>query len=269
MTRLAVGQVPIDVDDAAGTWRAAADAIEQAADAGAEVLVLPELVSTGSSFRDAAEATDRAEPVSGRTVEALHELSERHHLVLIAGFCESSGLDRPYNSAVLIDDGALLACYRKTHLWDTEKLLFTPGTEPPPVVACRVGRIGLAICYDLEIPEVTRRLARERAQLLTAPANWPLLPKPAGERAIEVAKAQAAAAQNRVPVAVADRCGSDRGCDWTGGSVICDVSGYPVAEAALGKPDVVWADVDLRAADDKSLGPHNDAFDDLRPELYR
>ena len=67
---------------------------------------------------------------------------------------------------------------------------------------------------------------------------------------------------------MADRCGTDRGERFTGGSVICDLSGYPLAEAPIGRPDVVCADVDPALADDKRLGPHNDAFDDLRPELY-
>ena len=61
------------------------------------------------------------------------------------------------------------------------------------MVATSVGRIGLVVCYDLEFPEVTRRLALEDAQIVVAPANWPLLGKPAGERPVEVAKAQAAA----------------------------------------------------------------------------
>ncbi|MFP5281838.1 MAG: nitrilase-related carbon-nitrogen hydrolase [Actinomycetes bacterium] len=266
MIRIAVGQVALDVDDPVGTWQAVTGAVERAA--GADLVVLPELTATGGGFTDAAEATARAEPVTGPTVTALRELSARHRCALVAGFAETSGKDRPYNSAVPIDRGALLACYRKTHLWDREKVLFTPGTQAPPVVESSVGRVGMVVCYDLEFPEVARRLARQGAQIITAPANWPLLPKPAGERPIETAKAQAAAAQNKVFIAIADRCGTDRGQRWTGGSVICDVSGYPLAEARIGRPDVVWAAVDPALADDKRLGPHNDAFGDLRPELY-
>jgi predicted amidohydrolase len=266
--RVAVGQLPIDIDNPAATWQGVVEAVERAAGGGADLVVLPELVSTGSTFADAAEATGRAEPITGPTVRGLSELSDRHGCVLVSGFAETSGADRPYNSAVLIDRGAVLACYRKTHLWDREKLLFTPGAEAPPVVDTSVGRIGLVICYDLEFPEVTRRLAAQGAQVITAPANWPLLPKPDGERPIEIAKAQAAAAQNKVFVAVADRCGTDRGERWTGGSVICDLSGYLLAEATIGRPDVVCAAIDPALTDDKRLGPHNDAFADLRPELY-
>lgn len=268
MTRLAVAQVPLDIDDPTGTWSSVVAAVERAAAAGADLVVLPELVSTGATFANAAEATDRAETLTGPTVTALRGLSARHGVVLAAGFDETSGLDRPYNSAVLVDGGEVIAHYRKTHLWDREKVLFTSGDQPPPVVGTRVGRIGLVVCYDLEFPEVTRRLARQGAQIIAAPANWPLLPKPAGERPIETVKAQAAAAQNRVFIALADRCGVDRGESWTGGSVICDIGGYLLAEARIGEPDVGFAEIDPDLADDKSLGPYNDAFADLRPELY-
>ena len=106
----------------------------------------------------------------GPTVTALRELSARHGVVLVAGFNETSGQDRPYNSAVVIDRGELPTGYRKTHPGDREKLLFTPGDQPPPVVSTSVGRVGLVVCYDLEFPEVTRRLALEEAQIVVAPA---------------------------------------------------------------------------------------------------
>lgn len=269
MVRVAAAQVAIDVDDPDATWRGAVQLLTQAVSEGADLVVLPELVTTGSGFADAAEATRRAEPLDGPTVTALRELSAEHGIVLAAGFNETSGLDRPYNSAVVLDRGELLTCYRKTHLWDREKLLFTPGDQPPPLVETGVGRIGLMVCYDLEFPEVTRQLALQGAQILVAPANWPLLGKPAGERPVEVAKAQAAAAQNKTYVVVADRCGADRGEAYTGGSVISDLTGYLLAEAVVEQPGVIAAEIDPALTDDKRLGPHNDAFADLRPELYR
>ena len=268
MVRVAAAQVAIDVDEPEATWRQTVTLLEQAVADGADLVVLPELVTSGSGFADAAEATRRAESVTGPTVTALRELSAEHGIVLVAGFNEASGLDRPYNSAVVLDRGELLSCYRKTHLWDREKLLFTPGDQSPPVVETSVGRIGLMVCYDLEFPEVTRRLALEGAQILVAPANWPLLGKPAGERPVEVAKAQAAAAQNKVYVVVADRCGADRGEAYTGGSVICDVTGYLLAEAMIEQPGLIAAAIETAQADDKRIGPHNDVFTDLRPELY-
>lgn len=265
---VAAVQISLALDDPGQTWDTITESVAEAAAAGADLVVLPELATTGSAFRDAAEARDRAEPVPGPAVDRLCELARQHRVVLVAGTCESSSGEKPYNSAVVIEDGRLLACYRKTHLWDAEHLIFVPGSDPPPVVPTRVGRLGVAICYDLELPEVPRRLAEAGAQILVAPANWPLLPKSERERPIEVAKAQAAAAANAVFVVVADRCGTERGFPWTGGSLICDTSGYPLAGPQLGEPGRLTATLDPAAADDKRLGPHNDAMADRRPELY-
>ena len=68
---------------------------------------------------------------------------------------------------------------------------------------------------------------------------------PAGERPVEVTKAQAAAAVNRVAVAVADRCGTERGQAWFGASLICGPDGYLRAGPAAGEQALLVADVDL------------------------
>jgi len=270
VTRLAVCQVAVAIDDLEATRSALVTAVTEAAGQGAELVVVPELVGTGYLFRDAAEARSRAEPIGGPSARLLQDLSAEHDLMLVAGWCEESGQDRPYNSAVLVDRGDLLAVYRKTHLWDREKLIFTPGERPPPVVQTRFGRIAVMLCYDLEFPEMVRDAALQGAHLVTVPSNWPDLGLvPPGERPIEVVKAQTAAACYRVAVAVADRCGPERGGRWTGGRVICGPDGCPVAGPARGEPVALVAEVDLLASEDKRLGEHNDAIADRRPELYR
>ena len=268
MTRVAACQVAIDIDDPAATRTRLDNAVTSAVGDGAELVVLPELSICGGTFSSSAEAAYRAEPADGPAVTWYRELAERHGIVLVAGFCEH-GPKRPFNSAVLVDRGELRTIYRKTHLWGTEKEIFTPGDDPPPVVDTSLGRVGVVICYDLEVSEVPRALALRGAQLIAAPANWPLLDRPEGERPAEVFKAQAAAGANRVGVVVADRCGIERGQEWIGGSLICGLEGYPLTGPLCGDQAVLVADLDLTAALDKRIGPYNDVFADLRPELYR
>jgi 5-aminopentanamidase len=134
-----------------------------------------------------------------------------------------------FNSAALIDPGGLRSVYRKAHLWDAENLLFSSGSTPPPVVSTAYGRIGMLICYDLEIPEWVRLPAMDGAQLLCAPVNWPAFRRPDGERPAEVVRVQADAAVNRMFIAACDRTGRERGIDWVGGSVIVDADGWPLA----------------------------------------
>jgi predicted amidohydrolase len=128
-----------------------------------------------------------------------------------------------------VDASGTLAVYRKAHLWDAEKLIFTPGDEPPPVLDLPFGRVGLMICYDLEFPEWVRLPALAGADVIAAPVNWPASPVPPGERPAEIIRAQADAAVNGCFIAVADRCQDERGVGWVGGTVIIGPDGYPLA----------------------------------------
>ena len=268
MTRVAVCQLRIDIDDPAGTRRAVVAAVEEAAAQGASLIVLPELATSGYLFRDVAEASSRAESLDGDSITLYRELSVRTGAVIVAGFAERAAGERPYNSLVVVDQGEVLAVYRKTHLWGTEKLVFAAGSDPAPVVQTSVGRLAAMICYDLEFPEMVRDVSLRGAQIVVAPSNWPAIRAVPGERPPEVTKAQANAAVNRVFVAVADRVGVERGVDWIGGSLLSDPDGYLVAGLVLGEQAVLVADVDLGRALDKSAGAHNDVLADRRTDLY-
>jgi predicted amidohydrolase len=244
-------------------------AIDAAADVGAHVVVLPELVSSGYVFRDAAEARALAEPADGPTLGGWAERAAARGLVVAGGFPELGADGSLYNSAALVDADGVRAVYRKAHLWDREKLVFNAGSEPPAVLDTPHGRIGLMVCYDLEFPEWTRSAALRGAELLCVPTNWPLLPRPAGERPMEVLKAMVTAATNRMAVAVCDRCGTERGVDWVAGTSIAGADGWLLAgPPATAEPALLTAEVDLAAARDKTLGPRNDVLGDRRPAIY-
>ncbi|WP_375424506.1 nitrilase-related carbon-nitrogen hydrolase [uncultured Friedmanniella sp.] len=268
LTTVAACQLTIDVDDPDGNRARVVAAVEVAAARGARLVVLPELVISGYVFADLAEAVERSEPVDGPTVTLLSDLSAQHGIVLVGGFCERGEGERPYNSLVVVDGGRLLAVYRKTHLWGTEKNVFAAGDALAPVVRTSVGVVAAMICYDLEFPEMVRDVALRGAQIVVAPSNWPSIPTVRGERAPEMVKAQAGAAVNRVFVVVCDRVGAERGVEWIGGSVICDVEGYPVAGPAQGDATTLFAEFDLSRALAKEIGPYNHAFADRRPDLY-
>jgi len=272
-TQVAVAQLAITVAEPDANRQAAADAVAEAAAAGARLVVLPELCDSGYVFDPAdpaAEARGLAAPVAGHvTLRQWRELAARHRLVIVGGFCELGADGRLYNSAALVDASGTRAVYRKVHLWDKEKLVFTPGDAAPPVVDTDIGRVAVMICYDLEFPEWGRLAALDGADLVAAPVNWPAYSWPAGERPAEVVKAQAAAATNGVFVAVADRCRTERGVSWISGSLIAGPDGYLLAGPVLAdQPAVLTAACDLPRARDKSLSGDNDLLADRRPELY-
>jgi predicted amidohydrolase len=259
---LAVGQT--------GTNRAAArDAIVSAAGRGAQVVVLPELTPSGYVFASVAEARALAEPADGPTVTEWGKLAAEHDLTVVGGFCELGDRGQVLNSAVVVDGTGVRAVYRKAHLWDAEPDFFTPGTCSPPVVTTPWGRLAVMVCYDLEFPEWVRAAALAGADLLAAPTNWPAEPVPPGERPMMVVNVQAAAAANRMFIAAADRCGTERGVPWVGGSVIAGVDGYLLdGPVCADEPRILVADCDLRLAREKANGPRNNVHGDRRPDLY-
>jgi predicted amidohydrolase len=266
--RVAVGQLAPVLGDLEGNRARALAAIDEAAAAGAQVVVLPELISSGYVFRDAAEARALAEPADGPTLRGWAARAAAHGIVVAGGFAEDAG-ELLHNSAALVDPSGVRAVYRKAHLWDRESLVFRPGDAPPPVVDTPHGRLGLMVCYDVEFPEWVRLAALQGAELLCVPTNWPREPRPAGERPMEVLRAMVAAATNRMAVACADRCGAERGVEWVGGSAIAGADGWLLAgPPPAAEPALLVADVDLAAARDKAVGPNNDALADRRPELY-
>jgi predicted amidohydrolase len=266
VTRIACQQLAPVLGDLEANRVIALDAIREAVDDGAEVVVLPELITSGYMFESPEEA---AAVALGSDHELLREWgaeAARADIVLAGGFCELGDDGRVYNSAAVFDATGLRAVYRKLHLWDREKLIFTPGAAPPPVLDTRVGRIAVIVCYDLEFPELTRSVALAGTQLLLVPTNWPLVPRPEGERPPEVVIGMAAARVNRMALACADRIGLERGQEWTGGTTIIGADGWVAAEARA--PGLVSADLDLELALDKALTDHADSFRDRRPELY-
>lgn len=247
-----------------------AEAIRGAAALGAQVLVLPELMQSGYVFNDVQEAYALSEPLDGPTLTLWKTLASQLNLIVVAGFCERLTDGKVANSAALIEPDGPMTVYRKAHLWDREKLIFTPGDAPPPVVETAVGRIAVMICYDLELPEWVRRPALAGADLLCAPVNWPDGPRPAGERPGEIVRVQANAAVNRLFIAACDRHGQERGVDWVGGSVIVDADGYPQAGAVAHPAEQrLVADLPLAQSRDKCISAHNHVHQDRRPSLYR
>lgn len=267
-TRVACCQLPLHVGDTTGNMTTARTAIEEAARDGARIVVLPELTSSGYVFADRAELESLAETRDGPAITEWANLAEAFGLTIVAGFPEAAG-DAVYNSAAVVDPTGLRGVYRKAHLWDTENAVFDRADDLPLLLDTDYGRIGVMVCYDIEFPEWVRAVALQGADLLCAPVNWPLLPRPVGERPTEQVRVLAGAGMNRMAIAVCDRAGVERGQDWVGGSVITDADGYPMAIAEYGTPGRITADVDLAASRIKRFNDNNDVHADRRTDLYR
>jgi predicted amidohydrolase len=230
---------------------------------GVQLLVLPELSTSGYYLSDPAEALSCSLAPTDEFFTRLSSLL-KVDAVAVVGFCENDG-GALYNSAIVLTAGSVIGVYRKTHLWDAEKLLFSPGPDSPTVFETPVGRLGVLICYDQEFPEMPRSLAVQGAEMIAIPTNWPAVPVPPGERPPEVIQAMAASRSSRIPIFCCDRRGAERGNTWTEGSVVINAEGWPSGT----KDSNNRIDADIEIDDERvTIGPRNHVLKDRRPDLY-
>lgn len=272
--RIAVAQYEPHVGELDANRAQAVRWATAAADQGADLIVLPELASSGYVFTDQEEAQRAAEdPDDGPMVRALREVSAAHGCHIVAGLNERDG-DCRHNSAVLVGPSGRLATYRKLHLFYNEQTWFEPGDDLP-VVDLPIGRVGIIICYDLWFPEPVRALAMAGAEVIAVPTNWVASFKRTvwDDRGYCQGDyvAMATAAQNGVVMACADRIGTEREVAFLGASIIVGADGWPVAgPASKGGEELLVADVDLDSVERaRQRTPRNHLLTDRRPDAYR
>ncbi len=272
--RIAVAQYEPHVGDLEGNLSQAVRWATSAASQGADLIVLPELASSGYVFASEEEAQRSAEdPDDGGWVRALRDICAAHDCYIVAGLNERDG-DCRHNSAVLVGASGRMATYRKLHLYFDEQSWFEPGVELP-IVDLPFGRVGIIICYDLWFPEPARALALAGAEIIAVPTNWVASFKRTvwDDRGYCQGDyvAIATAAQNGAVMACADRIGVERDVTFIGASIIVGADGWPVAgPASKDQEELLIADVDLDSVDRaRQRTPRNHLLTDRRPDAYR
>jgi N-carbamoylputrescine amidase len=249
----------------------ALDLLAAARREGADLAVLPELANSGYVFETRDEAMGLSEVLpEGRFTQALTHFAAEAGMIVVAGVAERAG-DTLYNSALVTGPDGYIGTYRKTHLWGAENVVFAPGDLGVPVWPTRLGRISVAICYDIWFPEVFRLAALGGADLLCVPTNWvPMRDQPADLPIMANILAMAGAHSNGLFVAAADRVGIERGQPFLGRSLIAGPQGWPLAgPASADACEILFADVDLAAARRaRRLNDFNDILGDRRADVY-
>lgn len=251
--------------------------VRQAAEKGANIILLQELFETPyfpqiQSFDYMNMCTAPEEnPAVQRFCEVAKELS----VVLPISFYEKAG-NTGFNTLAIIDaDGEILGYYRKTHIPDglpyAEKFYFTPGDTGFKVWDTRYGKIGCGICWDQWFPESARCMALLGAELLfypTAIGSEPILQNDSQPHWMRCMQGHAAA--NIMPVIASNRIGTETEGDsfmtFYGSSFITDETGALAAEADRESEAVLTATFDLDAIARKRR--EWGVFRDRRPEMY-
>ncbi len=231
----------------------------------ADIIVLPELAFTGYYFKDKQEAITLAEDVnSSKTIKKLSSLCQKNNFYIVSGFTEKSE-GQCYNSSVLIGPNGLEHTYRKLHLFNEEKNIFTPGDTALTVHDIRGAKIGIMICFDWAFPEVTRSLALQGADLICHPSNLVLTycQETMLSRCLE----------NGLFAVTANRYGADKRpqgvIKFTGKSQVVAPGGKLIHRAASQRDELYITDIDINLAREKHITPLNDLLTDRRPEFYQ
>ena len=251
---------PLDVAGALARIDAAAG---EAAAAGADLLVVPEASVTGYAL-SRAEADAVALAPDGDDARALGDVARRHGVALVWAAIVRDAPDGLSNLARLVGaDGATLAEYRKTHLWDElDRSLFVAGDRFAPIVEIAGVRVGVLICYDAEFPEAVRSLALAGAELVAVPTA---LMRPF--RFVPESVVPVRAYENGVFLAYANYCGAERDTVYEGRSCIVGPDGAELARAPADAPALLHAELDRsRLSEARAALPY---LRDRRPSLYR
>ena len=232
------------------------EALTRVAAQGANLAVLPEMWSSGFSYKNLNELALRTQGI----VEELLELSARLKLVIIGSMPEPNG-EKVFNAVYVIDNGSLAGVYRKMHLFSLlgEERAFSGG-DSWLLAETSIGTVGVIICYDLRFPELSRRLAVEGAQVICVPAQWP---KPRQEHWRTLLRARAM--ENQLFIVACNACGIIGKLDFFGMSMIIDAKGEVLAEGGEREGEIV-ASLDMQAMTDwRAQIP---CFNDRKPDCY-
>ncbi|MER5896175.1 carbon-nitrogen hydrolase family protein [Streptomyces sp. NPDC001876] len=235
------------------------EAAGRAAEAGARLLVCPELFLTGYAVGDAVPTL--AEPADGPGARAVAELCARHGIAVLYGYPERAG-ELIFNAAQLIGpDGSALANYRKTHLFGSfEQKWFTPGDQAVVQADLDGVRIGVLICYDVEFPENVRAHALAGTGLLLVPTAQMHPFQFVAESVVPVR-----AFESQMYVAYVNRTGPEGEFEFVGLSCLAGPDGTVRTRAGRGE-ELVVGEVDPGFLDaSRAANPY---LKDRRPGLY-
>lgn len=243
-TRVAAWQCLPWSRDVAGNLRRLDAICASAAAQRAEVLVTPEMFTSGYAITPA-DVLRHAEDAGGPTEAAVAQIARRHHLAIVYGHPERApgaraAEDGAYNAATMIgSDGVVRGRHRKVHLFgNLDRAQFVANSEPPAAFDFDGSRVGMLICYDVEFPEAVRSLAVDGARAVFVPtANM------TGCEEVQDVLVRARACENGCGVVYANYCGADDLFAYNGLSMICGPRGEVLAQAAAKGEELIIADL--------------------------
>lgn len=222
--------------------------IHEAAAAGADLVVLPELhLEPYFCQNEDYNHFDLAQPIPGPATDILSAVAKKLHIVIVSTIFEKRAAGLYHNTAVVFDkDGSIAGKYRKMHIPDDpgfyEKYYFTPGDLGFKPIETSIGKLGVLVCWDQWFPEAARLMALAGAEILIYPTaiGWDKEDSNEEQQCqlnawITIQRAHAVA--NGIPVISCNRIGfeqapdSDKGIQFWGNSFIAGPQGEIITQA--------------------------------------
>lgn len=222
-----------------------------------DLIVLPELFTTGYLFSSKQEVLSYAEQVpNGETTTALIEISKKKQAYIIGGIPEIDG-NKLYNTAVVVGPKGYIGKHRKIHLTKFEIPLYDKGCDFN-VFNLNGIIIGVVICFDSWFPELCRILTLKGAQILCNPANF------GGRKSLDIMKVRAM--ENMIYTVTANRIGTENGrkiaVKFLGESQIVSYNGE-IMSCVGDKESIFIIDIDPEQALRKNNVMCKDLFQEL------
>lgn len=256
---ISLGQMNIKLARVEDNLETAERMIADAASRDSQLILLPELWSTGY---DLAKAGDYADELGAGMFAQLARTARERSIAVFGSILERRG-EQFMNCAAYYDAaGGLAGLYRKIHLFrlfDEHKWL--GEGEAPATLDMPWGRAGLSVCYDLRFPELFRRYAVDAgAKLILICAEWPHV-RIEHWRTLLIARA----IENQCFVAAANSCGATGGTVFAGHSMIVDPWGNVIVEAGEDEC-LLTAQIDFDEVE--RVRRAIPVFKDRRPDAY-
>ncbi|MGO4247654.1 carbon-nitrogen hydrolase family protein [Paenarthrobacter sp. RAF54_2] len=264
-----VAQIGAQLADPAANAQMVEKYLIEASAKGVSLIVFPECSLTGYMFESRAEVEAAALSLNHPVIERLTRRCAQLNITAIVGTLEREK-DKVYNAALVLGPTGLIGVHRKRHLpfLGADRFVDEPAGTETAIFNTPAGRVGVAICYEIRFPEITRTLTLAGAEIVALPTCFAGASHMLAEDFTRVR-----AAENFVWFLAANRNDTEGWVDFMGRSSIVDPLGKVIADAGKDST-LLTASIDLERARDKTLtfrpGEHSVApWADRRPATYR
>lgn len=258
--KIAVIQMNMKKEAPEANFLHAYELLSQAAENGAEVLILPETWNTG--FFPKENLSILADKNGEKTHSLLEKISRGNGVYIVGGSVTAEKDGKIFNTCYIYNEkGEHLSSYSKTHLFSPmdENLYYTAGDN---LCVFQLGDIKAAviICYDLRFPEIARKLALSGAEILFVPSQWPI------ERIKQMEiLMKARAVENQMYVVLCNAAGAFNETVFGGHSAVCDPLGNVLINAG-NEEEIIYCEISTDCVSD--VRHKINVFSDRRTDIY-